>query len=350
MRRGTWVKVIAGASNEDLPAIADLCALFAVAGADALDVAADPAVVAAARRGLDWARVRSGVRPWLMVSLSDGEDLHFRKAGLEPSRCPAGCPRPCERVCPALAISFPAGVDANRCYGCGRCLPACPHGLIEARSTSLPAASLPGLLSGLRPDAVEIHTAAGRGEAFSERLVGIAAAGLPLRRLSVSCGPGSGRPQGIEAFVGELWDRHRRLRPYPWPVIWQLDGRPMSGDVGDGMARAAVTLWQALRRHAPPGPLQLAGGTGPHSHALLGGAAATAPRRHRPAGVAFGGSARSLLQPLLLEAHRSGVPLRDHPRLSMEALARARSLLRPWKPAAALEGAPAGSWSAPAHC
>jgi Fe-S-cluster-containing hydrogenase component 2 len=45
-------------------------------------------------------------RPWVMVSVNDQEDLHFRKASFDPTECPADCPRPCETVCPTQAISF----------------------------------------------------------------------------------------------------------------------------------------------------------------------------------------------------------------------------------------------------
>ena len=55
LANGSWVKLICGASNQDLATIGDLCALFAVAGVHCVDVAADLAVVRAAREGLDWA-------------------------------------------------------------------------------------------------------------------------------------------------------------------------------------------------------------------------------------------------------------------------------------------------------
>ena len=120
LHEGRWVKLICGASNQDLPSITDLTAVYAAAGVHCVDVAADPAVIRAARLGLDWAERRFQNRPWLMVSLSDGVDPHFRKAWFDPERCPADCPRPCARVCPADAIPEHSGVDKQRCYGCGR--------------------------------------------------------------------------------------------------------------------------------------------------------------------------------------------------------------------------------------
>jgi Fe-S-cluster-containing hydrogenase component 2 len=157
LARGQWVKLICGASNHDLAAIEDLCALFSLVGVDCIDVAADPAAVAAARRGIAWAETQSQRQgqleehpqgfqpPWLMVSLSDGDDPHFRKASFDPRLCPSDCPRPCQRVCPALAIGAVGGVEPDRCYGCGRCRPACPLGLIEERQTVFSAEAVPAL-------------------------------------------------------------------------------------------------------------------------------------------------------------------------------------------------------------
>ena len=317
------MKWISGASNQDLAAIEDLAGVYTLAGVHCLDLAADVAVVAAARRGIAWACARGAVRPWLMVSLSDGEDPHFRKAWFDPGRCPPQCPRPCERVCPALAIgeaaTGQAGVLAERCYGCGRCLPACPLGLIEERARLLEPAAVPPLLRQLQPDAVELHTQPGRQQAFEQRLDQLAASGLPLQLVAVSA--------GADVSSAELWQRHRALRRHGHRLLWQLDGRPMSGDVGDGTARAAVALLQRRLAELPPGPLQLAGGTNGRSLPLL---------LQRPglsrycAGVAFGGVARRLLQPLLLEAQQAGRPLLQHPPLLERALQLARELVQPW--------------------
>lgn len=345
LAQGRWVKWIAGASNQDLASIEDLAGIHALAGVHCLDVAADAAVAAAARRGIAWARDQarrfadlSVPAPWLMVSLSDGADPHFRKARFDPALCPPDCPRPCARVCPALAIAAVAdgsGVSTERCYGCGRCLPACPLGLIEERQHVLEPAAVAPLLAELRPDAIELHTQMGRQDAFAERLDQVRAAGLPLRRLAVSCGlePATGsvqlrHPVSARELARELWRRHGLVRAAGLRPLWQLDGRPMRGDVGAGTAHAAVRLWQQLAPLAPPGPLQLAGGTNAHSHAL---ARQAAGRVRAPlAGVAFGGVSRSLLQPLLLRAQDRGLRLLDADDLWPEALRLVRQLVEPW--------------------
>ena len=333
---GRFVKLICGAGNQDLAAIEDLCAVYSLAGVHCIDVAADAAVAAAARRGMGWAMERGATQPWLMLSLSAGADPHFRKASFDPQRCPSDCPRPCQRVCPALAIGPSGGVLAERCYGCGRCLPACPLGLIDEQQVLLSPEVVPQLLASVQPDAVELHTQAGRQEAFAQRLQQVQASGIRLQRLAVSCGlergaqGGSGAagaqtsPLSARELAAELWQRFALLRAAGFRPLWQLDGRPMSGDVGAGTARSAVKLLEAIRPWAPPGPLQLAGGTNAHTAELLSAGAGAA-------GVAFGGMARSLLQPLLLEAEAHGGSLRDCPELFEQALNLAQALLAPWQ-------------------
>ncbi len=336
------MKWIGGASNQDLQAIEDLAGLYSLAGVHCLDLAADPAVVAAARRGMDWAEARGASRPWLMVSLSDGVDPHFRKAWFDPRRCPPNCPRPCERVCPALAISEGDGVRAERCYGCGRCLPACPLALIEERQRVLSPTEVPPLLAALRPDAVELHTQIGRSQAFAERLEQLRAAAIPLRRVAVSCGlegqPTPGDHPAAASLARDLWHHFGLLRAAGLAPLWQLDGRPMSGDVGAGTARAAVRLLRSVGPLAPPGPLQLAGGTNGHTLALVDALPPSAPP---VAGVAFGSVARQRLQPLLLQAQARGQRLLDLPDLLEPALALATDLVHPWLARRSIHAQPA---------
>jgi hypothetical protein len=101
----------------------------------------------------------------------------------------------------------------------------------------------------------------------------------------------------------------------------------MSGDVGEGTARAAVQLLERLRVQAPPGPLQLAGGTNHRTLSLLRNLSG---HRGGAAGVGFGSMARALLQPLLADAQSRGLRLLEASDLWPQALERAQALVHPW--------------------
>ena len=322
LSKGRWVTLICGASNQDLPAIADLCAVYAAAGVHCVDVAADIAVVKAARQGLDWVEQHHGMRPWLMISLSDGRDIHFRKAKFDPKLCPSECPRPCQKICPANAIQKEEGINASRCYGCGRCLPVCPLGLILEEDHHLDRKGFVHLISEAQPDAVEIHTEPGRAKEFESTICAIVETQIKFQRIAVSCGL-EGNEITAQGLAQELWLRHACLQRYGQKPLWQLDGRPMSGDLGKSTAKIAINLWEQIRPLAPPGPLQLAGGTNAHTITNLNS-------MNGPEGVAFGGMARRLIKPLLLEAQERNVSLTNWPEGWDAALKKAQGLINPW--------------------
>jgi Fe-S-cluster-containing hydrogenase component 2 len=250
-----------------------------------------------------------------MVSLNDGEDPHFRKAEFNPELCPTDCPRPCEKICPAQAIVFQkasdkrerkkekegaqegsripnsqpqissrqiaqreshstadiqqpkleqrfSGVIDQQCYGCGRCLPVCPSELIYTRSyVSAPEAIAPLILqSGV--DALEIHTQVGHFADFQRLWNAIAPWIDQLKLLAISCPDDDG-------LIDYLWSLHELIKPLPCALVWQTDGRPMSGDIGTGATRAAVKLSQKVIAAGLPGYVQLAGGTNNHTVAKL---------------------------------------------------------------------------------
>jgi len=316
LEQGHWFKLICGASFQHLPAVRNLTLAYTLAGADCIDVAADPAAIAAAKEALQVAgelqahdqNPRFGAKglPWLMVSLNDGEDPHFRKAEFNPANCPADCWRPCEKICPAEAIVFQSaggdfsGVVDQRCYGCGRCLPVCPSQLIYARSyVSAPAAIAPLILqSGI--DAVEIHTQVGRETDFARLWSSIAPWVERLKIIAISCPDGDGLIDYLQAL-------YQIISPLPCPLIWQTDGRPMSGDIGTGATRATVKLGQKVLAAELPGYVQLAGGTNDRTVSKLKtaglmkerGKNLSVPRVPYIAGVAYGSYARVLLSPIL---------------------------------------------------
>jgi Fe-S-cluster-containing hydrogenase component 2 len=302
-----------------------------------------------------------------MVSFNDGEDPHFRKAEFDPAACPADCPRPCEIICPAQAIVFPvsppvpshelsqpvvasfSGVVSDRCYGCGRCLPLCPIQQITTRSyVSSPAAIAPLVLeSGV--DAIEIHTQVGRRVEFQRLWTAIRPWVDQLKLVAISCGDGAG-------LIDYLRTLEEIISPLPCALIWQTDGRPMSGDIGTGTTRAAVKLGQKVLVAQLPGFVQLAGGTNARTVPKLRSLGLlkefpTADNAHGArfiAGVAYGSYARSLLAPVLNSLETLGedgqtprsAQLEDFPLLLQQAVDLANSLVAQLKFPPALTSVP----------
>ncbi len=307
LEQANWFKLICGASFQHLPSVRNLTLVYTLAGADCVDVAADPAVIAAARSGITAAQKvatqgnhendRKHQPPWLMASLNDGEDPHFRKARFDSTQCPTDCPQPCERVCPANAIVFNrddgfSGVIDQRCYGCGRCLPVCPEQIIDTRSyVRSPESIAPFVLqSGI--DALEIHTQVGRQEEFARLWQAIAPHLHQLKLVAVSC------PDG-EGLIDYLWHLYHLMSPLPCLLVWQTDGRPMSGDIGRGTTRATIRLAEKVLAAHLPGFVQLAGGTNEHTVPKLQELGLLQNGKAGISGVAYGSYARVLLSDLL---------------------------------------------------
>ena len=344
LTQGTWFKLICGASFGHLPAIRNLAIAYTLAGADCIDVAADLAVIATARDGINVAAKLaqtsqkhgdSGMNlPWLMVSLNDGADPHFRKAEFDPTQCPVDCPRPCEQICPADAIAFTdtqQGIIDSCCYGCGRCLPICPLGLITTRDkTATPEIIFPLLLAG-EIDAIEIHTQPGHLDDFQRLWRILAPVAHHLKLLAISC-PDDGD------LISYLRSLHHTLaatyhpQPLPFSLLWQTDGRPMSGDIGAGTTHAAIKLGEKVLDAGLPGYVQLAGGTNHYTVPKLwelGLLPAPTGGKHLN-GVAYGSYARVRLSTLLdgldLASTNPG-KLEAHPELLRSAVVMARELV-----------------------
>lgn len=350
LEQGNWFKLICGASYQYLPVVRNLALVYTLAGADCIDVAPDPAVVAAAKAGILAARTgweslqfadtgssaHLGVseagcsEPWLMVSLNDGEDPHFRKAAFDPLRCPTDCWRPCESICPADAILFqpthqPPGILTERCYGCGRCLPVCPINQIEAVSSS---PGIDAIAAQLLPqvDAIEIHTQIGRVQAFADLWQQVGKCLNHLKLVAVSCPDG----EGLIAYLKTLYEI---MQPLGLPLIWQTDGRPMSGDIGAGTTHATIKAAQAVLTARLPGHVQLAGGTNQYTVEKLKelGLLRSQSQSERDlaiSGVAYGSYARQLIMSLIEPCPK----LEQNPKRLKDAVQLAHGLVSQLKP------------------
>jgi Fe-S-cluster-containing hydrogenase component 2 len=345
LAKGTWFKLICGASFGHLPAIRNLALAYTLAGADCIDVAADPAVIAAARDGIKVAyqfalqakdRGYPGTDlPWLMVSLNDGTDPHFRKAEFDPNQCPPDCPRPCVGICPADAIAFTTeveGVIDSRCYGCGRCLPICPLGLISTREeAATPSKILPEIVAVDGIDAIEIHTQPGHINEFQQLWSILAPVAHHLKLLAISCPDGTDLIEYLRS-IDRIISATYPDRPLPFTLLWQTDGRPMSGDIGAGTTHAAIKLGEKVLNAQLPGYVQLAGGTNHYTvpklreRELLPSPTST----QHIHGVGYGSYARVLLSPILDRLDTSPTnpsKLEAHPDLLWSAVALADELV-----------------------
>lgn len=336
LKLGQWFKLICGASYQDVAKVRNLALVYGLAGVDCVDLAADVAVVHAARQGIAVAQALCPqVSPLVMVSFNDGQDPHFRKAWFDVQYCPISCTRPCEAVCPAEAISFAEsmgphqtglGVIAERCYGCGRCLPICPYGVLEERSLQVTVGDvLPTLLPYI--DAVEIHTQVGRQLEFRELWRQLIPYVSELKLVAVSCLDSGSHGSTVTNYLSELYEL---MVPKPKQLIWQTDGRSMSGDIGKGTTHATIRMAQKVLNAGLPGYVQLAGGTNNYTVAKLR-SLNLLKSDHQPEsqpqvnGVAYGSYARCLVDV-------GDEPLEKYPEKLCQQINLASSLVSQLKP------------------
>ncbi|KAL6607800.1 hypothetical protein ACP70R_040863 [Stipagrostis hirtigluma subsp. patula] len=366
LRRGDWVKLICGASFEDAGDVRNLSLVYTLAGVDCIDCAADVSVVGAVHEGIDVAAtiVPALQRPWVMVSVNDDcRDLHFRKAEFDPEDCPPYCSKPCEKVCPADAISLErvtdggdcaqsdsscgkleGGVITERCYGCGRCLPVCPYDKIRAVSYVRDPTTTAELLKRDDVDAIEIHTTGKGTEMFNTLWSSLSESISNVKLIAVSL-PNIG--ESTVDFMNEIYKTMEcHIKGYN---LWQLDGRPMSGDIGRGATRETVSfaVHMASMSDRPPGFYQLAGGTNSYTVDCLKkaglfqsttfpGTATSGTISSQQAligGIAYGGYARKIVGRTLrkIPSEFGRVRIEDHPDYLLEALQEALSLVGPVK-------------------
>ncbi|MBF2056180.1 MAG: 4Fe-4S ferredoxin [Cyanobacterium sp. T60_A2020_053] len=327
LQKGEWRKLICGASYQDIPSVRNLALAYSLAGVNCVDVAADEAVIKSAWDGITVAKkyfteaTSKGYtprQPLLMVSVNDGEDLHFRKALFNAQLCPSDCQRPCLDICPTEAIKF-TGVVEQLCYGCGRCLPICPYGLIEAQNHLISMEEVLSWLDYLPIGALEIHTHPLHWENFCQLWEKITPYLPKLQLIAISCAY-------TPTATNYLSKIAQLIQPLSTPLIWQVDGRSMSGDIGKGTTHLTIKYAQELAKINLLGYIQLAGGTNEHTAEKVSSLGLSGDI---VAGIAFGSQARKLLNETFsaLENQTNSCHLEDIPALLWQGVNQAHQLI-----------------------
>jgi hypothetical protein len=167
-------------------------------------------------------------------------------------------------------------------------------------------------------EAIEIHTSVGHEHQFRRLWTAIAPVTDKLKILAISC-------QDNENLTEYLTYLRETIGALPCPLIWQTDGRPMSGDIGKGTTHPAITMAQKVLSSDLGGFVQLAGGTNAHTVTKL----QNMGLRGKIAGIAYGSYARSLILPILDRTSPSH--LENHPESLQKALELALALVSPLK-------------------
>jgi hypothetical protein len=187
-------------------------------------------------------------------------------------------------------------------------LPVCPPQIIYTQEQIYS----PELIKYEGIDAIEIHTHIGCISEFKELWDKLGELTSQLQVVAVSFPDG----ENLKAYLLELLEI---MQPAPDHLIWQTDGRPMSGDIGDGTTRAALLLAQKVMDfNLPRGFVQLAGGTNASTVGKVKSLNMTI------SGVAYGSYARKLMADLL---DLGGDALEEYPELLTQAVERAKNLV-----------------------
>jgi len=135
-KNNKYFKVVCGAGNEDPEEVHKLALIYTLAGATAIDVSANAAVVERAYQGVSEAlklakKFSKSIRqrPFVNVSIGLRGDPHIRKAKIIADKC-RECGE-CMKHCPQKAIRASYRVIESRCIGCGCCFEHCKFDAIS---------------------------------------------------------------------------------------------------------------------------------------------------------------------------------------------------------------------------
>lgn len=236
-----FVKIICGAANTSEQQVERLVLVYALAGADIIDIAPQENIYNAAQRGISRAlEIKPELTPpVIMVSVNVGDDKHFRKASIDIMKC-VQCLE-CVKVCDIK-------IDPAKCYGCARCVEACQHNAIKM-------IKMPEIHRIKNYNALELHT----GNSSVEEVKAF----LDLNRtnidkaelVSVSIDSMRFNPGELVLYANSIVDMFYKK------IIIQVDGLSMRGGTGKTSTLNTLASASTLIDAGVKAYIQLSGGT-----------------------------------------------------------------------------------------
>jgi len=272
----SFFKFIIGASYRNLTIIKNLSQIFTLAGVHAIDVGADPEVVKAAKEGI---RLALPVKfPLLMISVGLNNDVHFMKVKKSNEKCVL-CGK-CIDICQNKVfkvLNSKIQISDDKCVGCKKCISVCePQCLkfvpIKSTFTDIENCIKEGA------DAIEIHCGDGKIKAIKSMWKKISIyiqskeeIALPISSNSsplMGEDKGEGEIKAVSFSIGahglttaKIISLIAEIKKFVnEPVIWQIDGCPISGKKGRESTLPSLMLAKEIRKVYPDIFLQVSGG------------------------------------------------------------------------------------------
>lgn len=252
-------KLICGAGNKNLNEIFNLASVYAVAGCDMIDVAADIAVVKTVKTAL----LEYNPKVQICVSVGVSDDIHLCKVGIDNSKCLL-CGQ-CVKVCNRNAINVTDSVlnyDESNCIGCGKCINACPQSALSYKNANKPLDEIlsPEILSSI--DCIELHIGSENIEEINKywNFINKNFNGL----LSICTNRAH---LGDKILIDLLKNMLAKRKSYS--TVIQADGNPMSGGKDDfNSTLQAIAVAQLFINEKLPAYIIVSGGTNSKSAEL----------------------------------------------------------------------------------
>lgn len=260
LEEGKFTKIICGAANTNKRHVERLAMVYALSGANALDISPSQEIISSAKSGIEKAldayinnpeKFPCYKEPVLMISLDSGNDLHFRKAEINYERC-INCFE-CIDSCPSKALYSDNNLlifNKNNCYGCGRCAENCQQNAVNLEKfCTSPETNFEDI------KAIEIHTGNNSIEEVKKYLELNVSLLKNVELLSFCVESKRFGSNEMQDYVNSLTSLVSRK------AIIQIDGIPMGATVEPFSSLQTISASAVLLKGKTDAYIQLSGGT-----------------------------------------------------------------------------------------